>query len=185
MPSNRYSTGAIILHWAIAIGVIVNWRLADAAEGVPREQHLAALGPHMATGMLILVLTVARLAWRLAHTHPPLGSHLAKWETILARIVHYVFYTLLLVLPLMAWVGTSMQGHAIDFFGWFSIPLLPAPSDPGGGHELLEVHGTIANIMLWLVVLHVLGALKHHFWDKDGELYRMWPWGTPKGGPAE
>jgi cytochrome b561 len=124
--AGRYSAGAMILHWAIAIAVIVNWRLAEAAEHAPHDQHLAVLGPHMATGMLVLVLTVLRLAWRLVHAQPPWPAGIASWEKVLARIVHFAFYALLLALPLMGWIGTSMQDHPIDFFGWFTIPeLLP------------------------------------------------------------
>lgn len=182
MPTNRYSIGAMALHWLIAIAVIVDWRLADAAEDAPRGQHFAALQPHFALGMAILVLTVVRLIWRWTHTHPPLGSHLARWETLLAQAVHYVFYALLLGLPLMAWIGTSMWNQPIDFFGLFTIPNLPVGSNRGTGHELQELHGTLGNVMLWLIVLHVLGALKHQFWDKDGDLYRMLPFGTPRPG---
>ena len=182
MPTNRYSLGAMILHWAIAIAVIVNWQLAGAAEHVPPSQHLTLMGLHMATGMLILLLTLVRLIWRWTHKHPPLGSHLARWEVILARTVHYIFYTLLVGLPLLAWVGVSMQRHAVDFYGLFNFPILPTPDAPHQGHFLTDIHGTLANIMLWLVVLHVLGALKHQFWDKDGDLYRMLPFGTPRSG---
>jgi cytochrome b561 len=180
MPTNRYSTGAMILHWLIAIAVIVNWRLAEAAEHAPAAEHLAVLSPHMATGMLILGLTILRLVWRLTHTKPPLPSGLARWERLLARTVHFIFYVLLLALPAMGWIGTSMQSHAIDFFGLFAFPLLPVTADDRSGHELLEVHGTMGTIMLYLIVLHVLGALKHQIWDKNGELWRMLPFGTPR-----
>jgi cytochrome b561 len=181
MPTIRYSTGAIILHWAIAIAVIVDWRLAEAAEHAPRGQHFAVLQPHSALGMAILVLTVLRLVWRWTHKTPPLGRHLAQWERVLAHTVHIVFYVLLIGLPLMAWIGTSMWNEPTDFFGLFTIPNLPVGGNRGLGHDLQELHGTLGEIMLYLIVLHVLGALKHHFWDKDGDLYRMWPWGTPKG----
>lgn len=180
MPTTRYSAVAMALHWIIAIAVIVDWRLADAAEHAPRGQHFAVLQPHFALGMAILVLTVIRLLWRLRHRPPLLAKHLAPWEAILAKLVHYVFYALLLGLPLMAWIGTSMMRQPIDFFGLFTIPNLPTPATRGPGHELTELHGTLGNIMLWLIVLHVLGALKHQFWDKDGDLYRMLPFGTPK-----
>ncbi|WP_305096510.1 cytochrome b [Croceibacterium aestuarii] len=179
MPVTRYSKGAMLLHWLIAIAVIVNWRLAEAGEGVPRDQHLQALGPHMATGILILALSVVRLAWRFTHASPPIGSHLARWEAVLAKVVHIIFYVLLIALPLMGWIGTSMQDHPIDFFGWFTVPMLPTSKDPGAGHELLELHGTFGNIFIYLIGLHILGALKHHFWDKDGELWRILPWGEP------
>lgn len=182
MPTNRYSIGAMTLHWAIAIAVIWDWRLADAAEHAPRGQHFAVLQPHFALGMVILVLTAIRLIWRWTHKAPPLGTHLANWERFLAQAVHYIFYALLLGLPLMAWVGTSMMRQPIDFFGLITIPNLPTPDARGPGHELTDLHGTLGNIMLWLIVLHVLGALKHQFWDKDGDLYRMLPFGTPRSG---
>jgi len=179
VPS-RYSTGAIVLHWAIAIAVIVNWRLAESAENASRAAKAEIMADHMATGILILVLTVARLVWRLTHVQPPFPQDLRQWEAVLARVVHFVFYALLLGLPVMAWIGNSMYPAAIDMFGLFSLPALPLAENRGLGHELLEVHGTMGSILIYLVGLHILGALKHHFYDKNGELYRMLPFGTPK-----
>jgi cytochrome b561 len=95
-------------------------------------------------------------------------------------VVHVTFYVLLLGLPLMGWLGSSMEGEAIDVFGAFTIPGLPVTANRGLGHEILEVHGSLGEIMLYLIVLHVLGALKHHFVDRNGELYRILPVGTPK-----
>jgi cytochrome b561 len=180
MPTKRYSVGAQILHWLIAIAVIVDWRLADAAEHAPRGQHFEVLQPHFALGMAILVLTIVRLIWRLTHKTPPFSSDLATWERLLARTVHVIFYVLLIGLPVMAWIGTSMWNQPTDFFGWFTIPNLPFGENRGTGHELQELHGTLGEIMLYLIVLHVLGALKHQFWDKNGNLYRMLPFGNPK-----
>ena len=180
MPTKRYSGVAQILHWLIAISVIVDWRLADAAEHAPRGQHFAVLQPHFALGMAILVLTVLRLLWRLTHKAPPLSSNLAAWERLLAHAVHVIFYVLLLGLPLMAWIGTSIWNQPTDFFGWFTIPNLPVSGDRRFGHDLQEWHGTLGNVMLWLIALHVVGALKHQFWDKDGNIFRMLPWGNPR-----
>lgn len=179
MPS-RYSLGAIILHWAIAISVFVTWRIAESAEHASEAQEEAIMADHMAVGMLILMLTLLRLVWRLTHAQPAFSPHLANWERVAARVVHVTFYVLLVVLPLMGWIGTSMEGGAIDVFGAFTIPGLPVPANRGLGHEILEVHGSLGEIMLYLIVLHVLGALKHHFVDRNGELYRMLPFGTPK-----
>jgi len=179
MPT-RYSTGAIVLHWAIAIMVIINWRIAEGAEHASRAARAEIMANHMATGMLILLLTLARLLWRLTHTQPAFSQTLKPWEAAVARIVHLAFYVLLIGLPLMGWIGSSMEGKAIDVFGAFTIPGLPVAANRGLGHEILEVHGSLGEIMLYLIVLHVLGALKHHFIDRNGELYRMLPFGTPK-----
>lgn len=178
--TSRYSLGAIVLHWAIAIAVIVAWRIAESAEHGSQAEEAAIMGDHMALGMLILFLTVLRLIWRLTHSHPAFPQDLARWETLLARAVHVVFYALLLGLPLLGWLGTSMEGAPIDLFGAFTIPSLPVAANRGLGHELLEVHGSLGQLMLFLIALHVLGAVKHHFVDRNGALYRMLPFGTPK-----
>jgi cytochrome b561 len=179
MPS-RYSLGAITLHWAIAVAVLISWRIAESAEHASGAAEDAIMADHMVVGMLILVLTALRLVWRLTHAQPAFSPGLAGWERVLARAVHLVFYVLLIGLPLMGWIGSSMEGKAIDVFGAFTIPGLPVPADRGLGHEILEVHGSLGEIMLYLIVLHVLGALKHHFIDRNGELYRMLPFSTPR-----
>jgi cytochrome b561 len=172
--------GAIVLHWAIAIAVIVTWRIAESAEHASEAQEAAIMADHMAVGMLILLLTALRLVWRLTHTQPAFSHDLAGWERIAARLVHVTFYVLLVGLPLMGWLGSSMEGEAIDVFGAFTIPGVPVAANRGLGHEILEIHGTLGEIMLYLIVLHVIGALKHHFYDRNGALYRMLPFGTPK-----
>lgn len=176
----RYSGVAMLLHWAIAIAVIVNWRLAEGAQEGPKEAGAALMATHKAIGMTILLLTLLRIAWRLAHKPPELAIHLAAWERFLARTVHAVFYILLISLPLIGWIASSAFGKPIDLFGLFQIPALPFAHDPKGGEEAFEVHQFLGNAMVYLIGLHILGALKHTLWDKDGELWRMLPFGTPK-----
>ena len=179
MPVTRYSWGAMLLHWVIAILVIANWRIAESAENLPDAERGAVMGWHFAFGMLILLLTVARIVWRLTHKRPPLGGHLKAWERILARTVHSLFYFLLIAMPLLGWIGMSGYKFPIDMFG-ITWPVLPTGLNEDTGHEILEVHATLGSVMVLLIGLHVLGALKHHFWDKDGELWKMLPFGRAR-----
>ncbi|MBD3729680.1 MAG: cytochrome b [Sphingomonadales bacterium] len=180
MQTTRYSAGAMILHWTIAILVIVNWRLAAGAEHLEGAAKGALMGPHKAIGMSILLLTLARIAWRLTHKTPPLSAKLAGWEVMLAKAVHGIFYLLLLGLPLGGWLASSMFGAGIDFFGLFTIPALPVGANKDLGGTLFDAHKVGGTVMLYLIVLHVLGALKHTVVDKDGNIFRMLPFGTPK-----
>jgi cytochrome b561 len=180
MPPIRYSTGAILLHWAIAIAVIVNWRIAESAEHLPDATRGAVMANHMALGMTILLLTLLRLAWRITHTPPPYASSLKPWERGLARIVHAVFYVLLIGLPLGGWLATSFYGVGVNIWGLFTVPGLPVPTNEHLGHEIFHAHAFGGTVMLVLIALHVLGALKHQFFDRDGNIWRMLPWGTPK-----
>ena len=180
MSQVRYSTGAIILHWLIAIAVIVNWRIAGAAEHLQPAEKSALMANHKALGITILILTLLRLAWRFVKTPPPLASTLKPWEVKLAKTVHVIFYVLLIGLPLGGWLGNSFFGQGVNVFGLFTLPALPVGENRGIGGGIFEVHATLGTVMLFLIALHVLGALKHQFMDKDGNLFRMLPFGTSK-----
>ena len=174
---SRYSIGAMIFHWAIAILVIMNWRIAETAEHLEGAEKAAVFGYHKAWGMLILALTLGRLVWRLTHRVPPLPETYAKWERVLARTTHVVFYVLLIGLPLGGWLANSLTGREVDFFGMFTIPALPVGTDKELGGTIFDAHKTAGTIMIYLIGLHILGALKHTFIDKDLGIFRMLPFG--------
>ncbi|GGD88941.1 hypothetical protein GCM10011515_05750 [Tsuneonella deserti] len=172
----RYSGVAMLLHWLIAVAVIVNWQLAENARDGDNLMQL-----HAATGITILALTVLRILWRLVHRPPPLAPTLHRWERVLAHVTHAVFYILLIALPLLGWIGYSVEGKGIDVFGLLRVGALPVQQ---GGHDaaegVFEIHETLGSAMIYLIGLHIVGALKHTLWDKDGNLWRMLPFGTPK-----
>jgi cytochrome b561 len=177
----RYSTGAIILHWIIAIAVIAMWRIAEAAEHAgSKEEAMAVMAHHKALGIVILLLTLARLAWRVIHRPPPLSANLKPWERILAHGTHMLFYVLLVGLPIGGWIASSFYRMGIEVWSVFTLPALPLPKNEDVGHFILEAHAAGGTFLLLLVVLHVAGALKHQFVDRDGNLFRMLPFGTPK-----
>ena len=178
IAKQRYSIGAMIFHWTIAVMVIWNWRLAENAHhATDRSQAMAIFADHKALGILILLLTLGRIAWRLTHKLPPLPSNYATWERVLARGTHLVFYILLVGLPVGAWLANSLAGRDIDMFGLFTIPPLPVGSNEGLAETIFGIHGTGGEIMIYLVGLHILGALKHTFFDRDGGIFRMLPFG--------
>lgn len=176
----RYSAVAMIFHWLIAIAVIANWRIAEAAEHAEMPEKISLFGTHKALGMAILALTLGRLVWRFAKPTPALSAGLAAWERALAKITHLLFYILLIGLPLGGWLASSYGGRPIDFFGLFTIPVLPVGANDDAAGQIFDLHATGGTILIALVGLHILGALKHTFVDKDGNLWRMLPFGTPK-----
>ena len=176
--ARRYSIGGMIFHWVIAVAVVVNWRLAENAHHAQSPADRSAIfADHKALGILILALTIGRLLWRWTHAVPPLPSDLAKWEKTLARIVHVVFYVLLIALPLGGWIANSLAGREIDMFGLFTIPALPVGDNPEAAKSIFSIHATGGSIFIYLIALHILGALKHTFFDKNGGIFRMLPFG--------
>lgn len=176
----RYSGVAMLFHWTIAILVIMNWQIAERAGDFEGPMRGEIMGYHKAWGMTILALTLARLAWRLSHKPPAMASTLKAWERTLARTVHFIFYALLIGLPLGGWLANSLAGRPLDFFGMFTIPGLPVGENAGLAKQIFGGHELGGKALLILIALHVAGALKHTFLDRDGNLWRMMPIGTPK-----
>ena len=170
----RYTKVAIWLHWLIGLAVIANIGLAMLTEGMPRDVHRAAMGVHKALGIAILALTLVRIVWRLLHKPPPLPESISRWQRSLSRIVHFLFYALLLMLPLSGWVWMSAADRPIDVFGLFTVPSIAAP-DRALAELMHERHELLGLTMLALVIIHIAAALKHQFVDRSGIPARMNP----------
>lgn len=167
------------LHWLVAVAVIANWRIAEAAEhAATQEARSAVMGNHFALGVVIFIAVVLRFALRTGRGVPPPQNGHATWERVLAKAVHYLFYALLLVMPLAGWLAMSKYGSPISVWGLVEIPPLPVAPDPEGAKAIFEQHATAGTVLLALIVVHVLGTLKHTLLDKDGNLFRMLPFGT-------
>jgi cytochrome b561 len=180
-PGPRYSRITMLLHWLIAISVIANWRIAGAAEHLPKAEKQAVMANHMALGIVILILVLLRLGWRAIHPPPPLSSELKDWERALAKTVHALFYVLLIAMPIAGWVAMSLFGFGVNVFGLFELPALPFAKAPDLGEAIFHAHHIAGMALLVLVAIHVLGSLKHTLIDRDGNLFRMLPFGSVRG----
>ncbi|MGL4296653.1 MAG: cytochrome b, partial [Aestuariivirga sp.] len=131
---DRYSTGAIVLHWLTALLVI--FMIVFGEELVEGAEHDDAAGTflpsiHVSVGVTILVLTLLRLAWRLGHAAPPYPATMKAWELTLAKVTHLLFYALLIAVPLTGWlafadwVREEPAMSAVRVFGLFQLPAAP------------------------------------------------------------
>lgn len=170
----RYTKVAIWLHWLIGMAVIANIGLAMLTEGLPREAQRAAMDIHKALGITVLTLTVIRILWRVGHKPPPLPATIPAWQRWLGKITHFLFYALLILLPLSGWVWMSAADRPIDFFGLFTIPTIVAPNE-GLADVMHDRHEVLGLSMLALAAIHILAALKHQFVDRAGLIGRMNP----------
>ena len=171
--NERYSGVAIAFHWVIAFFVIVNLAIGLLHDAVPALR--AWMPGHKSIGVTVLFLTLARVAWRLAHRAPPLPATTAAWEKSLAHATHWALYGLLLLVPLSGWVmvsGTDKR-RPLDWFGMFDIAYLPVST--GVGDISHEAHELLGWAMLALVVTHIAAALRHHLILRDNVLARMAP----------
>ena len=202
--SRRYAVVAIVLHWAIAIGILAmipfGWWMSDLIhEPETRAHGVAAFQLHKSIGLSILVLSLARLGWRLMNPPPPLPAGMTQWERIAAVATHWGFYAIMIALPLSGWAyvssGFDAEGRPLAvptyWFGLFEVPHLPIAGAAEGVRQAaasaaISAHSAMAWGAIGLAVLHVAGAVKHQFLNKDDVMSRMVP-GVPNpdgGEPA-
>ena len=186
--TTRYTNVAIILHWVIGILLIgmvfYGWymedlrhALRDGTQGVSAAEVQFAYNAHKTTGMLVLLLSFGRLAWRLMHKTPGMPAGMKSWEQTVAKATHWGFYALMIGLPLVGWLAASTTELPTMLFNNpdLILPRLPVSQDHDF-HELAgNLHGKGAWVLLVLVGLHFAAAIKHQFLDKDGLMARMLP----------
>jgi cytochrome b561/polyisoprenoid-binding protein YceI len=190
----RYTAVAIALHWLIASGIVgmiaLGWIMGDLDNNHPMRTPLYEW--HKSIGLTILMLTAARIVWRLMNPPPP-EPPMPGWQRRLALFVHVGFYVLMIAMPLTGWLYSSLaRANGTEFWGlaWPDVPgtaQLPSEARRGLRPQVENVHSTLAWVAIGLLVLHVGGALKHHFLDRDGLLARMIPGlaGRTDGPPAK
>lgn len=180
--TSRYTVVAIALHWLIALAIValilVGWNMGDLPDDAPEKEALYQL--HKSFGITVLVLTIARIAWRVLNPPPPLPDDMKDWERTLSKVTHYGFYALMLAMPLTGWalVSTAYEFDvATVLFGVVSWPDLPLGFLANEtGYAVVEfVHSKLAWVAIGLIVLHVAGALKHEFGPETGVFTRMLP----------
>jgi cytochrome b561 len=172
-----YGAVAKFLHWSIVILIIAQYLLAEAADELEDgPDKFAIIANHKSTGMLILLLALARIGWKLANRGLPQPVPMARPQRIAAAAGHGILYLLLLVLPFSGWMMSTAAGYPTAFFGLFEFPMLMGENHDL--HEALEeVHEMLFGVVATVAVLHALAALYHHFWVKDDTLRRMLPFG--------
>lgn len=181
-----YSTGARHFHW---------WTVALLAIQVPLGLYMAYRGnalnlwdgltnalydSHKTLGLVILALVVARLIYRFAHGAPADEPTIAWWQKAASHATHWSLYLLLILVPLVGWLGISAYG-ARTVFGVATIPALVS-KDALDPTLVLNLHKVLAILTVALVAMHVGAAVVlHYFIRGDGVLARMLPWAGVRG----
>ena len=183
MPESRtrYSTVSIVLHWAIFILIFANVIFGDWMEEALPSEKLGYFQLHKSVGLTVLALSLVRLGWRFGHPWPSFPETMATWERWLARGTHILFYVLMIGVPLLGWAAVSAGGSPeVPLYGAIPAPNLPIAQGRDLSEALGGLHKTMVTAIYVVLAVHVLGALKHQFLDRDEVLHRMLPLIRPR-----
>lgn len=173
MQAKRYSTAIVLIHWLtllLMVAVYCTMEFRGIFERGSAERDLIKLA-HYWLGLSLLWLTVIRLMLRQLESAPAIIPTPAQWQQRLAQFAHLLLYVFLMGMPILGWLVLSAEGKTISWLG-LTLPAIWT-LDKAFAHQLEDLHKALAYGGYYLIGLHALAALVHHYWYKDNTLVRM------------
>jgi cytochrome b561 len=170
---NRYSLLQISLHWLTLLMIVLAYGAMLGRDYFPDDYRVLVRQLHYNFGLSVWVLVFIRILLRHRFRTPPITPPLPRWQAHVATLTHWLLYLLFLALPTLGFLTVQFAGRSIYLLGWELPQLVPAHPEWRSG--LRNTHELVANIGYYLVALHALAALFHHYFMKDDTLKRMLP----------
>ena len=175
MDTPKYARSRRWLHWSIVVLMVAAYLLIEFRGVFERgtSGRVAMVQGHFWVGIAILALMLPRLLQAVRKPAPPVSPPLPAWQALPAKGVHLLLYAMLVVQPLLGIATAWTDGKSIFVpFTSIALPALLA-TDKDLAHQLEDIHVLVANAFYFVVGLHVLAALWHHFGRRDDTLRRM------------
>jgi cytochrome b561 len=174
--SRQFSLTAKWLHWLVAFLMLsVLWAAWSFAFVAPADRA-EAIPVHVSIGLIVVTLTLVRLAWRKAAPPPPIPPATPGWMQRGAGVGHFLLYALILVQGVLGIWMASLSPVDIRLFNGFNMSEL-APASAGSVAGLRQIHFAVACLLTATIFGHIAAALWHHFVLRDDVLIRMLPFG--------
>ena len=176
--AGRYNNVAIALHWIVAVLVLVliglGVYMVDIPRGTPERSYFYNL--HKSIGLTTGIIVLFRFWWRQKNPPPPLPSSLPAWQVTASNISHALLYMCLIMMPIAGFTASQFTKYGVTYFGLFKIP--PMASQNKVLYDFFQgVHENTAYVLMVLVTVHIIAALQHLLFAKDGIFQRMLPGG--------
>lgn len=169
---NRYAAVSVWLHWLMVLLFIGVYVTINIRGEFPRgsEAQLGVKNAHYWFGLAIFFLVWLRIIARLVTATPERESY-GKLQVFAAKAAFIGLYGLMIIMPILGWLIVNGEGHTLSVFSW-SLPVLIEP-DKAFAHDVEEIHEIIGTFGYFLIGIHTLAALGHHYIKKDTTLKRM------------
>ena len=168
----RFTVLQRLLHWLMAVCILAMLFIGVGMVSTVMPKYLTLVSIHKPLGIAILVLALVRVVVRLIYGAPPLPADLPEPMKLAAHLSHYVFYVLMIGLPLIGWGMLSAAAYPVVLFGGVDLPSILPLSD--SLHTVLwNAHFYLAFAFFALILLHLAAALFHALVRRDGVFEAM------------
>lgn len=172
---SRYSVGLRRLHWLMAILIALAY-IAIEQRGLFERgtaARFAMMQSHFWIGIGIFILAWVRIVQRFKHGSPRISPRMPGWQLGISHLFHFALYAFFIVMPILGMMTVWTDGKELFVpFTDIAFPRLMAENKELG-HQLEELHHDIGEAFYWVIGLHVVAALYHHFIRRDNTLERM------------
>ena len=186
--TKRPNVGSVTLHWVgaalVFLALLAGLFTVYYTSGCCAAERRIAYLLHAYAGLSVLGLVVLRLLFRVTHAWPQnASSGKSGLGEIVARIIHWTLYAMMILIPLTGWIMASGIGCCWSVPGLPDVNLLSFGVDaatPANVGAAYRVHVVLAWIIIGLIALHVSAALFHHLFLKNDILNRILPGHLPQ-----
>ncbi|WP_095143655.1 MULTISPECIES: cytochrome b [unclassified Pseudomonas] len=172
---SRYSTISVTLHWLMLVLLAVVYACIELRGIFPKgsEGRTLIKEAHFMLGLTVFVLVWLRLLARSLGVAPKIKPTPPQWQSALATLMHVALYVFMISMPILGWLITSAAGHQVMFYG-VDLPLL-IDENKDLAKQIEGWHVLGGTIGYWLIGLHAVAGLAHHYVYRDNTLLRMLP----------
>jgi cytochrome b561 len=173
--NDKYGALSIGIHWLMFFLLVAVYSCIELREFYPKGSELreAFKTWHFILGLTVFILVLLRVILRFLQRQPIIKPAVKQWQVLTAKAMHAALYLLMLSMPILGWLVLSAKGRVIPFYG-LSLPALIA-ENPQAADLIETIHTTFGTFGYYLIGLHMLAALFHHYLIKDNTLLRMLP----------
>ena len=170
----RFAAPQRFLHWFMAACIISMLFLGIGMISVVAPKYLILIRIHKWLGLLILLLALSRLTFRIAYGAPALPPDLPSIIRFAATSSQWIFYGLMIAMPLIGWGMLSASSHPVILPGGVHLPPI-LPVSPLLYAQLREAHYWFALTFFALILMHFAAILFHKLVRNDGIFETMAP----------
>lgn len=175
---SKLSKTTISLHWIVAFLMIM---LLASGIYMASTETFALYPWHKSFGVVVFVFAILRITWRIKQGWPVHVGDYSLMEKLLSKATHWALITGTVAMPVSGFIMNAMGGYGVEAFG---VELFPSNTGPEGPFDFVainepvadfahSVHSLAGDLLVAAIFLHLVGALKHHFLDRDATIRRM------------
>ena len=176
MAAESYNSVSKWFHWVTVGLMAVALPMGFVIKHIKDSDKMAFYAIHESAGLTILLVAVARLAWRISHPPPPLPDSVPAPMRLAATVNHWLLYAALIAQPVLGFVATNAQGFPLQgktaYLGLIDLPKF-MEANKALADVVQSAHTVVGISIAVLLVLHIGGAVFHQAIRRDGTLLRI------------